>query len=251
VETPGGRLLFDAGPRHGADSDAGARVLIPYLRSRGIERLDALVVSHADDDHAGGAASVIAGTRVAWVASPLSGDDPAIAGAEAHYRCWRGHRWQWGEAEFEFLHPGPEKTARKSTTNANSCVLRIASPAGIVLLTGDIEAAQERFLVEKLGAQWLRADLLMAPHHGSNGSSSMPFLQAVEPALAVMQVGYRNRFRHPGDKAMVRYRVNAIETLRTDRDGAITIVLRGPDQPPKVARLRRDDRRYWRIRVDD
>ncbi|NLD70355.1 MAG: DNA internalization-related competence protein ComEC/Rec2 [Limnobacter sp.] len=250
VETPNGRLLFDAGPRHSADSDAGARVVVPYLRSRGIERIEAMIVSHADDDHAGGAASVLAGVRVDWVASPLADNDPAIAGAAARYRCWRGHRWRWGEVAFEFLHPGPEKTSRKSTTNASSCVLRIASPAGVVLLTGDIEAAQERFLVEKLGARQLRADLLAAPHHGSNGSSSMPFLRAVSPSLALVQVGYRSRFRHPGDKVLVRYRVNDIEVLRTDHDGAISVTLSGAGTPMLVSRLRRDERRYWRIAVE-
>ncbi|MCM5568916.1 DNA internalization-related competence protein ComEC/Rec2 [Burkholderiaceae bacterium FT117] len=251
VETPAGRLLFDTGPRYGGGSEAGARVLVPWLRARGIERLEAVVVSHADDDHAGGSASVLAGVTVDWVASSLDDDHPALAGAATRHRCWRGHRWRWGEVDFEFLHPGPERTtSRKSETNASSCVLRIASPAGVVLLTGDIESAQERFLVEKLGSDALRADLLVAPHHGSNGSSSLPFLRAVAPALAIAQAGYRNRFRHPGDKAQARYRAAGIELLRTDRDGAVSVTLRGAGRPPLVTRLRRDDRRYWRIRVD-
>lgn len=249
VETPAGRLLFDTGPRYGGDSEAGARVLVPFLRARGIGRLEAMVVSHADDDHAGGAASVLAGVRVDWVASPLPDDHPALAGAAAHHRCWRGHRWDWGEVAFEFLHPGPERTtSQKSATNANSCVLRISSPAGTVLLTGDIEAAQERFLVEKLGDRWLRADVLVAPHHGSNGSSSLPFLRAVSPSLTIAQVGYRNRFRHPGDKALVRYRVAGTRLLRSDRDGAISVRLRAGDDPV-VTRMRRDERRYWRVQV--
>ena len=251
VETPSGRLLFDTGPRYGGDSEAGARVLVPWLRSRGIERLEAVVVSHADDDHAGGSASVLAGMRVDWIASPLPDEHPALAGAAARYRCWRGDRWRWGEVSFEFLHPGPERTtAQKSSTNATSCVLRVASPAGVVLLTGDIEAAQERFLVEKLDAGWLRADLLVAPHHGSNGSSSMPFLRAVSPRIAIAQAGYRNRFGHPGDKARVRYEAAGIELLRTDRDGAVSVTLRGPGRAPEVSRLRRDERRYWRVGVD-
>lgn len=251
VETPSGRLLFDTGPRYGGESEAGARVLVPWLRSRGIERLEAVVVSHADEDHAGGSASVLAGMRVDWVASPLPDDHPAVAPVAERYRCWRGDRWRWGEVAFEFLHPGPERTtAQKSSTNATSCVLRVESPAGAVLLTGDIEASQERFLVEKLEPRWLRADLLIAPHHGSNGSSSMPFLRAVSPSLAIAQAGYRNRFGHPGDKARVRYEAAGVELLRTDRDGAISVTLRGPGQAPQVTRLRRDDRRYWRIRVD-
>jgi competence protein ComEC len=248
VETPSGRLLFDSGPRYGPDMEAGMRVLVPYLRARGIGRLEAMVVSHGDEDHAGGAESVLAGVNVDWVASPLPEDHPIVAAAPAHYRCWRGHLWDWGEVQFEFLHPGPERTSRKSSTNANSCVLRIASPAGTVLLTGDIEAAQERFLVEKLEPQWLRADLLIAPHHGSNGSSSMPFLGAVAPSLVLAQVGYRNRFKHPGDKARVRYRIHGAQLLRTDADGATTILMQA-GRDPVITRLRRDDGRYWRIQV--
>jgi competence protein ComEC len=193
---------------------------------------------------------VLAGMQVAWAASPLADDHPAVALAAEHYRCRRGAYWQWGEARFEFLHPGPERTTEKSSTNANSCVLRVSSPAGVVLLTGDIESAQERFLVEKLGAQALRADLLIAAHHGSNGSSSMPFLRAVAPALAIAQVGYRNRFRHPGDKAQIRFRAAGVELLRTDREGAITVTLRSDGRAPKIERLRRDVRRYWRVTVD-
>jgi competence protein ComEC len=250
IETPGGRLLFDAGPRHGVDSDAGSRVIIPYLRARGIEALDTLVISHADEDHAGGALSVLAGVRVGWVASPLDADHPVREVAPLHRRCWRGEHWQWGETRFEFLHPGPERTHRgKSATNANSCVLRIESPAGVVLLTGDIEAAQEGFLVEKLGAPALRADLLVAPHHGSNGSSSMVFLNAVQPSIAIAQAGYRNRFGHPGEKARIRYRAAGVELLRTDEDGAVTVILSGARQPPLIERLRHDARRYWRLKV--
>jgi competence protein ComEC len=252
VETPGGRLLFDTGPRYGPELDAGARVVLPWLRSRGIVRLDGIVVSHADDDHAGGSESLLAGIGVDWLASPLPDEHPLPAAAADHYRCWRAMRWRWGETRFEFLHPGPERTtSQRSSTNANSCVLRIESPAGSVLLTGDIEAAQESFLVEKLGAGRLRADLLVAPHHGSNGSSTMPFLRAVAPRFAIAQAGYRNRFGHPGDKALVRYRAAGIEMLRTDRDGAVSVTLRGPGQPVEVLRQRRDLARYWRIRVDD
>lgn len=250
VEAPGGRLLFDTGPRYNEDSDAGARVLVPWLRSRGIGRLEAMVVSHADDDHAGGGLSVLAGVQVDRVASPLAADHPIVAGALRHEPCRRGLRWQWGEVDLEFLHPGPERTSRRSSTNAGSCVLRVTSPAGTVLLTGDIESAQERFLVEKLGSDRLRADVLIAAHHGSNGSSSMPFLRAVAPALAIAQVGYRNRFRHPGEKARIRYRLTGIPLLRTDRDGAITVTLREAGSSLQVGRLRHDDGRYWRIRTE-
>lgn len=248
VETPAGRLLFDTGPSTGADSDAGASVLLPYLKSRGIRKLDAVVISHADDDHSGGAASVLAGIEVGWVAGSMEPEHPSVAARASDYRrCARGQWWQWGDTRFEFLHPGPERTSRKPSTNANSCVLKVSSAAGDVLLTGDIETAQERFLADKLGVEAMRARVLVAPHHGSNGSSSLSLLHAVGAQYVLVQAGYRNRFGHPGTKAMMRYAMTRAHVLRTDRDGAITLQLRGAQQPVDVQRYRFEVPRYWRV----
>ncbi len=249
VEVRGRRLLYDAGPSYGGDSDAGARVILPYLRSRGIDRVDAIVVSHADSDHSGGLPSLLRGLPFDWIAGSLPPAHPARASGKPFRDCVRGHAWRWGEVDFEVLHPGPEKPrAVRSTTNASSCVLRIRAPAGTVLLTGDLEAAQERALVERFGVDGLRADLLLVPHHGSKTSSSAAFLAAVAPRHAIVQNGYRNRFRHPADRVVARYRAAGIELLRSDRDGAITIEY-ARDQEPRIARSRIDDRRYWRVRL--
>jgi len=249
VEVAGRRLLYDAGPAYGGDAEAGARVILPYLRARGIDRVDALVVSHLDSDHSGGLPSLLRGLPFDWIAGSLPPDHAARTSGRPFHDCVRGHAWRWGEVDFEVLHPGPEKArAVRSPTNASSCVLRIRSPAATVLLTGDLEAGQERALVERLGAEDLRADLLLAPHHGSNTSSSATFLAAVAPRHAIVQNGYRNRFRHPADRVVARYRAAGIELLRSDRDGAITIeYARG--EAPRIARSRIDDGRYWRVRV--
>jgi competence protein ComEC len=249
LETRDGRLLYDTGPQLGTDSDAGSRVIVPWLRSRGIDRLEALVVSHLDLDHSGGGLAVLRGLRVDWVASSLPPDHPIRAAAPRHYDCRRGERWRWGDTEFTWLHPGPDReTPVRSPTNARSCVLRVRSPGGTILLAGDIEAAQEKRLLELYPAAELKADLLLAPHHGSTTSSSPAFLQAVAPRWAIFQVGYRNRYRHPNPKVLERYHDLGIAELRTDRHGAIGLRLQ-PGRPASIERARVDDARYWRIRV--
>jgi competence protein ComEC len=250
VETGGRRLLYDTGPRIGADNDAGSRVIVPFLRARGIRALDALVVSHLDLDHSGGALAVLRNLRVDWVASSLPADHEIVTTASRHFACRRGQQWRWGDARFEWLHPGSEPVdVTRSPTNARSCVLRIDTPAGSALLAGDIEAAQERTLLERFGTASLRADVLLAPHHGSTTSSTPAFLDAVAPAVAIFQVGYRNRYRHPNPKVLDRYIERGIEILRSDAHAAITLRLRA-GEPPRATRWRLDERRYWRVRLD-
>ena len=250
VEAGGRRLLYDSGPRIGAGNDAGSRVIVPYLRSRGIRHLDALVVSHLDLDHSGGALAVLRNLRVDWVASSLPQDHEIVAAATRHFACRRGQRWRWGDARFEWLHPGTEPVSGgRSPTNARSCVLRVDTPAGSALLAGDIEAAQERALVAAADDPPLRADVLLAPHHGSTTSSTGEFLDAVQPAVAIFQVGYRNRYRHPNPKVLDRYRQRDIAILRNDAHGALTLLLRA-GRPLQVGRSRLDERRYWRVPVD-
>ncbi|HEY5634682.1 MAG TPA: DNA internalization-related competence protein ComEC/Rec2, partial [Burkholderiaceae bacterium] len=251
VETSGRRLLYDTGPGFGSGADAGARVVVPYLRARGIGAIDALVVSHLDLDHSGGALSVARALRVGWSASSLPAEHPIASAAPPHYRCRRGEAWQWDDWTFEWLHPGDEtERARRPSPNARSCVLRVSGPAGRVLLAGDIEAAQERSLLALFGADALRADLLFAPHHGSATSSTPAFLDAVAPSAAVFQLGYRNRFRHPHPKVLERYLERNIEIARSDAHGAVTVRF-APGRLPQVTRHRIDAPRYWRIAVDD
>lgn len=250
VETAHGRLLYDTGPAWGEGSDAGARVLLPALRARGIGRLQALVVSHRDLDHAGGLRSLLRGMPVDWIATSLDGDDALLQDAPTHHPCRRGATWRWGEVRFAFLHPPDvDETTMRSPTNARSCVLRIEAAGGSVLLTGDIETAQERRLVSLYGSEGLRSDVLVAPHHGSATSSSVAFLEAVAPRWAIFQMGYRNRFRHPSPKVLPRYRDAGIGILRSDADGAITLRL-APGAAATPQRLRRDAPPYWRVPVD-
>jgi competence protein ComEC len=237
-------MLFDTGPRYGALSDAGGRIVVPNLRAMGVDRLDLMVVSHADSDHAGGALSVLDAMPVARVTSSLAADNPInLRAAGAASRCIAGAHWQWDGVRFDVLWPPAADYARDGVkTNDLSCVVRIEGAGRRVLITGDIEARDERLLVESRAP--LRADLLVVPHHGSRTSSTQAFIDAVAPSVAVMTSGYRNRFGHPRPDVVARYRDAGVRVLRSDADGAVEFVSNGDARPPwRTARVA--VRRYW------
>lgn len=260
VRTAGHSLLYDAGPRWGPESDAGTRVLVPLLRALG-ERLDLVLLSHRDADHTGGAAAVLAQQPQAGLAGSLEAAHPLQRLRRAR-PCLAGQRWQWDGVVFELLHPltpvdGPERPARAlRSSNAHSCVLRIQAATGAAasaaaaaapaaaLLTGDIEAAQEQALVAR-GAP-LRANLLLVPHHGSKTSSSPALLEAVQPALALAQAGYRNRFGHPARAVVQRYRERSIALRDSATCGAAHW---SSAQPAALVCERAAHRRYWQHRA--
>lgn len=223
IETPGFRMLYDTGPAYSAEADGGSRVIVPYLRARGITRLDALVISHSDIDHAGGARTLMEAMDIGWIASSLPHSNPLVD--TRHVDCVAGQRWMRDGVWFEFLHP-LSGDSRAAKPNARSCTLKITLGHQSVLLTGDIEAPQERALLAR-DYERLRADVLLAPHHGSGTSSTVAFLDAVKPQLALFQVGYRNRYRHPKAEVVERYHARGIPVLRTDSMGAISLRLDG------------------------
>ena len=241
VETANHRLLYDTGPAYSLESNGGNRVILPYLRARGIGALDGIVVSHADSDHSGGALAILASVKAGWLLSSLDLGHP-IARAAPHVRCAAGQHWQWDGVQFEVLHPTASSYANRSLkTNARSCTLKITSAAGSLLLPGDIEAAQEQDLLAREGGA-LRADILLAPHHGSGTSSTPGFMAAVMPVTGVFQVGHRNRYRHPKAEVVQRYRDMNVRVLRTDQSGALTIDL---DGAIAISEYRRENARYW------
>ncbi|WP_338848602.1 DNA internalization-related competence protein ComEC/Rec2 [Massilia sp. W12] len=245
IETERHRMLYDSGPAYPSGSDAGQQILLPYLQARGISALDGMMISHADADHAGGAASLMQGVRLGWWRSSL---DPqhalrqsAAAQALPHIPCRAGQEWEWDGWRFAILHPDPT-FANASRSNARSCVLKIShAQAPALLLAGDIEAAQEAHLLAR-GAP-LRAAILLAPHHGSGTSSSVPFLQAVQPELALFQVGWHNRYRHPRADVWQRYAELGIWRARTDREGALLLQLDAAGWRMHSQRASRQ--RYW------
>ena len=239
VRTARHLLVYDAGPRYSADSDAGQRVLLPLLKSRGEERIDRLVLTHRDVDHVGGAKALLEGMPVGDVHSSLEEGHPLIALAGTHVRCEDGQSWLWDGVRFDMLQPPAPAFGSRLRPNALSCVLRVSSAQGSVLLTGDIERAQEEWLVTRHGAM-LRSDVLLVPHHGSKTSSSDRFLDTVVPREAVVQAGYRNRFGHPASEVVSRLRERGIAVVQSASCGAWRST--GPGQG---ACEREVARRYW------
>jgi competence protein ComEC len=249
VQTHAHALLYDAGPRFNDTADAGARIIAPMLRATGIERLDAMIVSHQDSDHSGGALSVLQTVPVTWLASSLPPENAIVRArteaGESAERCVAGRRWQWEGVDFALLHPVEASYANpKLKANDLSCVLRVGNAAGSALLTGDIEARTEADLIRRDGAA-LHADLLIVPHHGSRTSSTTAFIAAVAPGAAVFTPGYRNRFGHPRPEIVARYAEAGIPTYRTDYEGALTFAFE-PGARLAPRREREADPRYWR-----
>jgi competence protein ComEC len=243
-------LLYDTGPRYTDEADAGGRIVAPFLRAAGIARLDALIVSHQDSDHSGGAATVLQSVPVGWLSSSLAGDHPLRLAREADdglaLRCTAGDEWEWDGVRFAILHPPAGwYDAPGLKPNDLSCVLRIEAASGTrVLLTGDIESKSE-FELTRTARAALAADVLIVPHHGSRTSSTPDFIAAVTPSIAVVTAGYRNRFGHPRPDVLARYAASGAERWRTDLDGALTFEL-APGVAPVPSPERARNRRYWR-----
>jgi len=223
VQTAQHALLYDAGARYSADADSGSWVVVPFLRGTGISRLDGFVVSHDDLDHSGGAASVLDAVPVGWFASSLPKEHELQKTAYSPRNCFTGQRWQWDGVQFEMLHPtSTSYSVADLKDNYRSCVLKITSPHGSLLLPADIEHAAEQELVDSQ-SRLLAADVLVAPHHGSKTSSTEAFLAAVNPSVSIFTVGYRNRFGHPKPEVVERYHAQGSRLYRSDEDGTVLL----------------------------
>ena len=232
-------LVYDAGPQYARDSNAGQRVLLPLLRARGEQRIDTLLLSHRDIDHVGGARAVLGALPVGELLSSLEPGHPLLALAPATRRCESGQSWAWDGVRFELLRPPPTDYERALKANAMSCVLRVSGAGRSALLTGDIEMTQESALVAQAGAA-LRSDVLIVPHHGSKTSSTPGFVDAVKPAVAVFQAGYRSRFGHPAPEVLARYTERGIVIVASPACGAWRWPAGGEAQCERWVR-----RRYW------
>lgn len=238
-------LIYDTGPHASERFDAGSQIIAPYLRWRGRTVIDALVVSHADRDHDGGAAGLLREVPVGRVY--VSGD--SLWGLQRDqidlHPCRSGDGWRWQEVEFRFLHPD---LPRFGSDNNNSCVLQIKSGDQSILLTGDIEAAAERQLLQRWGSA-LQATLLVAPHHGSNSSSMPDFIDAVAAKQVIFSAGYRNSYRHPHPQVVQRYAETGATLYNSAATGAVGYAIQsgGGMAPPSLAR--QQARRYWYDRL--
>jgi competence protein ComEC len=218
VRTARHTLVYDAGPLYSRETDAGQRVLVPLLRALD-EQVDMLVLSHRDADHTGGAAAVLNMQRQARLVSSLEASHPLQALRPVE-RCVAGQAWEWDGVRFEILHPQPDAYAAPARPNSLSCVLRVGNGRVHALLAGDIERTQEASLSETPAS--IQSDWLLVPHHGSRTSSSAVFLDAVRPAIALAQTGYRNRFGHPAADVVQRYVDRGISLAVSPACGALT-----------------------------
>lgn len=230
-------LVYDTGPRFSPSFDTGDAVVAPFLRNLGRTRIDTLLVSHGDGDHVGGAGSLLAQVPASRVLTSVPEKIPAT-GAPVQV-CEAGQEWIWDGVRFQILHPA---SGGANAGNNGSCVLRVSAGAS-ALLPGDIEKKAERALVENVGED-LRADILIAPHHGSNTSSTDAFLAAVHPRYVLFPTGYRNRFGFPKKPVVERYEKIGAQMYESPKHGALTFVLsKGGIQPPRA--WREEYRRYW------
>jgi competence protein ComEC len=226
-------LLYDTGARYPSGFNMVDSEITPYLISLGINQLQHLVISHSDNDHAGGADIVAQRFTVLhrWSGEPLNSQYD-------FEQCSRGQNWLLGALQVEVLSP----TKLTSNNNNNSCVLRISDANTSVLLTGDIEKKQEKILIKQLGEK-LNSDILLAPHHGSRHSSSEPFIEAVSPKWVVFSAGFMNHWGFPTNEVLKRYQKQSVKTFNSGLSGLIRFQISA--QAIKIKTFREDLAPYW------
>ena len=235
VQAPGYNLLYDAGPKY-SSSDAGDSVVAPALRAFGVRRLHAVVISHGDNDHAGGAASVLAAHPEAVLIAPALFGLPA----NTFRRCVAGGQWRAGEVQFRMLSPRPGMGGRG---NNSSCVLEVQAPGARVLLPGDLEASGEARLV---GTSFRGPfDLVLSPHHGSASSSSAGFVEAARARLVAHSSGFFNRWGFPRETVVARWAEAGARQWDTGASGALRFEVRDGGPLKLVKEWRRDRARLW------
>ena len=238
VQTRNHTLVYDTGPRFSPQFDTGKAVVAPYLRYSGVTIIDTLMISHGDNDHVGGAQSLMKEVPAKKVFGSLS---TGLTNVES---CFQGLSWTWDKVGFEVISPPQHHTPHG---NNGSCVLRISSNHGSLLLTGDIEREQEEWLVDNYDKK-LDSDVLVVPHHGSRTSSSAKFIEQVSPVVALFPVGYRNRYRHPNGRVVNRYRIHGSDILTTASAGAITMTF--GEKGLSSSGYRQQNRRFWMNQPD-
>ncbi|MDR0565177.1 MAG: DNA internalization-related competence protein ComEC/Rec2 [Azoarcus sp.] len=246
-------MLYDTGPLYGEESDAGGRIVLPYLRAIGVKRLDAALISHDDSDHAGGLESVRLGIEIKEIMAGIGTDDtpepPTPNQWNPHMQltpirgtpCAAGLHWQWDAVDFTLL--APPNLAEGRRDNDASCVLRVSTAGGkSLLLTGDIARRGEEELVRQYGSA-LQSTAVIAAHHGSRSSSTPAFVDATNPGTVIFSAGYRNRYNHPHPQVQERWQSAGAKPLRTDLGGTVFFETDGEQEETPV--WREKEARYW------
>jgi competence protein ComEC len=231
-------LVYDAGARFPSGFDLGETSVVPALHALGVSRLDRLIISHGDNDHAGGVKAVLA----AFPQTPVSSGEPARLPVPAS-QCLAGDSWQWNAVSFRIIHPHEPLS---SVANDRCCVLEVRNGANELLLSGDISTAVEGEVAMAVGEP-APGMVLQVPHHGSKTSSSEAFIAALHPGMALVSSGYRNHFNHPNPQIVSRYAAAGAELMNSAQSGFVDVRFDAAGAHV-VERGRVDRHPYWRER---
>lgn len=238
IRTPHHQLLYDTGPLYTENFDAGSGIIVPYLQGQGLQHLDKIVVSHNDQDHSGGLSGVLAAITAdeLWLGEPEKYhrqlNDPPVD------NCHTQSPWQWDGVNFRFITWPITATAK---ANNHSCVLFIEYRGHSILLTGDIEKEAEQILLAQNSLA--PVDILLAPHHGSHTSSTIAFVNQLQPRTVIYSAGYHNQHGHPHQDVQDRYAQAGSHALNTAYSGAVEFVWNGEEV--SLIEYRQSAKRYW------
>jgi competence protein ComEC len=259
IRTSNHVLVYDTGPKFAA-SDSGETIIIPFLQTAAINKIDTLIVSHSDDDHSGGVTSIRRLMQVETILasdvahSSLTSSSPRRHGNTSNStkitHCHYGQEWQWDGVSFKILHPLPNALVAGNDT---SCVLRVTNGEHSIMLLGDIPKTQEKLMIKRATINHthyasdsptpsLPTSVVVAAHHGSATSSSPTFVTATQPQYVVFAAGYKNRFNFPAASVVERYRQSGATMFTTAATGALTfkfklkksIQSKGENQPNHI-----------------
>jgi len=240
IQTQHHNLVFDAGAKFNDNSDAGKNIVAPFLLHQGITKIHTVVISHSDNDHIGGAQHLLTNFQVDKL---ISSDTTALTHTQA---CLAEQSWQWDGVTFTFLNPSLRQQGSK---NNLSCVLKVSNKSHSVLLSGDIEKQTEKQLIKRYRKQ-LKSTILVAPHHGSNTSSTTEFINAVDANIVLFPTGYLNRYHFPNKQVIQRYQQSGLTRYNTADDGAILMHLK-QQKPPQLITWRDAARKVWTTAATD
>jgi competence protein ComEC len=220
-----------------AENDAADKVILPYLRTMGINQLDMMVISHGDNDHIGGAKTLLTNLKIQQIRSSV----PDKFSQSAARLCLAGESWEWDGVKFTFLAPTTEMLG---LGNDSSCVLHIDQGMHSVVLPGDIEQRGEIALLQHI-TSLKPVSILVAPHHGSKTSSTSAFTATLNPHVVLYATGYLNRYHFPHNEITSRYAAIESTQLNTANTGAIQIELLHNSPIIYAMGYRQRRARYW------